>query len=194
MFKISMPDLLRDLIYRYQKVIPNLFTGKSNGDKTTTGRWPQCKGVSPPPYDSVSCSLSASWCFCFLSVYGCVEVVSWWSIWVVSCVLGISMESRVVDRPWYHWSSTAGEPDTFSTLWRPILALNPRNRRVWLATDVRVHWWCRWLVPCSCSCSCLVWLVCDSLDHWSSWPLVPRDADSLVEILFLSSDRLGGTL
>ena len=101
------------------------------------------------------------------------------------------MGPRVVDRPWYHLSSTAGDPDTLSTLWGPILARNPRNRRVWLATDERFHWWCWWLVPCSYSCSCLVWLVCDSLDHWSSWPLVPRDADSLV---FLSSDSLGGTL
>ena len=132
--------------------------------------------------------------FSFLLVSGCVGVVSWWSIWVVGCILGISMESRVVDRPWYHWLSTAGEPDTFSTWWGPILALNLRNRRVWLATDERFHWWCWWLVPCSCSCSCLVRLVCDSLDHWSSWPLVPWDTDCLVEILFLSSDSLGGTL
>ena len=45
------------------------------------------------------------------------------------------------------------------------------NRRVWLAADERFHWWYWWLVPCFCSCSFLVRLVCNSLDHWSSWPL-----------------------
>ena len=80
---------------------------------------------NPAPMRARGCPPTLWFCFLFsvclvelsvsFLVYGCVRVVSCWSIWVVGCVLGISMESRVVDRPWYHWSSTAGEPDTFST-------------------------------------------------------------------------------
>ena len=61
---------------------------------------------------------------------------------VVGCMLGISMESRVVDRPWYRVGRLLLGSQTSPHCGGPILALNPRNRRVWLAADEWFHWWC----------------------------------------------------